>query len=331
MINKNKLILFAMAITLTTAIGCNKDSLSYNLKDDGTTMGMPSSRPMGNQVQSSGIGSVNGPTTTVVTPATALKKSDVINDIQKIALKHPACGKSAPGNREALNHVRGYYYGTLFSMARSICRSSISSAKASMLKGSAQSSRDALYNYSQGSTRVRMYASLSSADEKHLRSTYAILLPHGLMESGGDYKEGVDQSNGSSYQSTTAEAGLFQTSYNVRGLMSKEAVKAIDSLEAEYKANKVACETNLFSLDLPSKSHSPSIGSGTGLEFQKLIRSCPALAVEHASVTIRHNMRHYGPLIIKSAKPLTECYSVIDEVYDYVKSNQADVCANILK
>lgn len=255
-------------------------------------------------------------------------KRDSVSDIKKIALDNSACGNSAPSNRSKLKSRSGYYQGVILSFARSVCRPN-DDIKQSMLKGSINREKDVLY-YFKNSGNVKTYADLSLPDEKHLKSIYAILLPHGLMESGGDFREGVDISNASSFKSNTAEAGLFQTSYNVRGFMSPAAVRGVEKLEDQYKlAGPNSCMLDVFSEGLPAKQSHGVVGSGAGAAFQKQLRSCPALAVEHAAITIRHNMRHYGPLIRQSSRPLNGCYAVLDKVYDYVSKNKNDVCPDV--
>lgn len=250
-----------------------------------------------------------------------------LDQIVSITEKYPACGKAKLLDRSLLGRARGYYYGTLYSMARSICRPG-DSIKSNMLLGNIDTTKDAVYGFG---SQVKLYASLNVADEQHLKSTYSILLSHGLIESNGDYREGVDTTNSSSNTAETAEAGLYQTSYSIRYGMEKSAVLATENLELEYQANRGKCETQLFDKDRLSKPYSAIVGSGVGADFQRLLRSCPALAVEHAAITIRQDRRHYQPLVKLTSVPLTDCYPVIEEVYDYIIKNRDTICSAILE
>ena len=95
-------------------------------------------------------------------------------------------------------------------------------------------------------------------------------------------------------QSDTAEAGLFQTSYNAYSASAPE----FDDLMAEYNdpQNTVTCYLDAFSEDVEcSSSDWDNYGSGTGYQFQRLCKECPAFAVETCGLTLRNLCNHHGP------------------------------------
>lgn len=251
----------------------------------------------------------------------------VIKRISELIINHPSCGDSKSSNNVTLKKLRGYYLGTLYSFAKNICRGN-GAIKASMLTGSTDHTRDSLYNIK----NIKIYANLESVNEEHLKSIYSILLHHGLNESGGDFRTGYDKSNLSSLDPQNAEAGLYQTSFSVRFAINTSSKEALMELESEYLKNPQKCKVNLFKIDLNSKIQSPYVGKeGEGFIFQKLLRTCPSLAADHGAITIRHNMKHYGPLINGTSTPFNTCSTLLEELYTYINTNRISVCPELVK
>ena len=89
--------------------------------------------------------------------------------------------------------------------------------------------KDALALYDQKFRAAGMRNDVDGVDT--LRHLFVLLIGHGMRESRGQYCEGRDRSARNT-KSTTAEAGLFQTSYNLIG-----AHPTLGPLFSKYQAN----------------------------------------------------------------------------------------------
>jgi N-acetylmuramoyl-L-alanine amidase/Putative peptidoglycan binding domain len=183
-----------------------------------------------------------------------------------------------------------------------------------MSKARKNSDKDALNVYRQE------YASLSMSNEQNgpetLRHLYALLLGQGMRESSGKHCEGRDMS-ADNVQSDTAEAGLFQTSYNAHGASDPE----FDALMAEYStaAMRPTCYLDTFAEGVScSSSDWSNFGSGTGAAFQKLCKECPAFAVETCALTLRNLCNHYGPIVRHETELKREADEMFKAVQTYV-------------
>jgi hypothetical protein len=164
------------------------------------------------------------------------------------------------------------------------------------------------------------YAALGMSNEQNgpvtLRQLYALMLGHGMRESSGRHCEGRDMS-ADNVQSDTCEAGLFQTSYNAHSASAPE----FDELMAEYStpANAPTCYLEAFAEDVScSNSDWDNYGSGTGYEFQKLCKSCPAFAVETCALTLRNLCNHYGPIMRLETELKREADDMFGSIQFYV-------------
>jgi hypothetical protein len=124
-----------------------------------------------------------------------------------------------------------------------------------------------------------------------LRHVFVFLLGLGMRESSGRHCEGRDQS-ATNVESDTAEAGLFQMSWNARSC-SPEMNKLMD----EYAIDMPQCYLEVFREDVDcSQSDWSCYGSGDGYDYQAKAKACPQFAVETAAVGIRNNRQHWGPI-----------------------------------
>lgn len=141
-----------------------------------------------------------------------------------------------------------------------------------------------------------------------LRHLFVLLIGLGMRESSGRYCEGRDRSAGNT-TAETAEAGLFQTSFNAR-----HASPLLPVLFAQYLANPsgfldvfqegVRCSA----LDLEN------FGSGDGREFQRLSKECPAFAAEFAAVGLRNVRKHWGPITRRGVEVRPEADALLRQV-----------------
>jgi len=142
-----------------------------------------------------------------------------------------------------------------------------------------------------------------------LRHLFVLLVGLGMRESSGIYCTGRDRS-ASNTSADTAEAGLFQTSFNARSASS-----LLPALFQVYQANPSGF------LDVFKEGVNPcgaadmqNFGSGDGAEFQRLSKACPAFAAEFAAVGLRNLRTHWGPINTKTAEIKTECDDMLRQV-----------------
>ena len=153
-----------------------------------------------------------------------------------------------------------------------------------------------------------------------LRHLYALMLGSGMRESSGRHCEGRDQS-ATNTTSDTAEAGLFQTSYNAHSASDPE----FSALMTEYTAsqNKPTCYLSQFDDGVScSSSEWSCYGSGNGYHFQQLCKECPAFAVETHALTLRNLANHYGPVVRKEVELKTDADRMFKSVQKYMESGE---------
>jgi hypothetical protein len=190
-----------------------------------------------------------------------------------------------------------------------------------MAKARTSSDKDALHVYKVQFDNLAMSNEQSGPDT--LRHLYALMLGHSMRESSGRHCEGRDQSANNT-SSDTAEAGLFQTSYNAHSASSPE----FDNLMAEFGNDEAECYLHAFEDGVScSSSEWSSYGSGAGRDFQDLCKSCPAFAVETAALTLRNLANHYGPIINKQTELKEEADDMFTDVQRYVDSLDPSVVA----
>ena len=147
---------------------------------------------------------------------------------------------------------------------------------------------DALTWYRDKFSAIGMDISQDGIDT--LRALFVLLLGLGARESSGRYCEGRDMS-ASNVSADTAEASMYQTSWNIRSCSS-----AIAPLLQEYWANP-----NGF---LPTFQHGVTLkkdelanyGSGDGAKFQFLSKYSPAFHCFVTGIGLRYLRQHWGPI-----------------------------------
>lgn len=127
-----------------------------------------------------------------------------------------------------------------------------------------------------------------------LRHLFVLLMGLGMCESSGDHWCGRDTSAGSSSQSAdTCEAGLFQTSWNIR-----TADPTLPELFDGYWDNPNGfLET--FNEDVsPTASGLQNVGTSgqEGVSYQWLAKYSPAFACMTTAVGLRTRRAHWGPI-----------------------------------
>lgn len=131
---------------------------------------------------------------------------------------------------------------------------------------------------------------LSNDPAMVLRRLFVLLTGLGMRESSGRHFVGRDMS-ATNVTSDTAEAGLFQSSFNlVRG------ITRYDPILVRYAGTTALLD--LFSQGVKAKPDDLRNwgDEAQGLNFQKLSKECPLYAVEVAALGLRYRRRHWGPI-----------------------------------
>ena len=206
----------------------------------------------------------------------------------------------------------GYIKGMALVYARVYCKLKAGDATAmEMAKANTRNmDKDALAHYSQEFNAAGM--DNDSAGVNTLRHLFVLLIGLGMRESSGRYCQGRDRS-ASNTTADTAEAGLFQTSYNAR-----KASPLMPQLFRQYLA-KPSGFVNVFQEGVScSNSNLENFGGGDGKGFQRLSKTCPAFAAEFAAVGLRNTRKHWGPINRKAAEIRPECDAMLLQVQQVV-------------
>lgn len=251
-----------------------------------------------------------------------IRSGNYIEDIKTLAGSSSCATHSWTGRSRA---PAAYIKGMALTYARSYCRLKQSLDAPTTLvnilsREAGSSTSDALALYSTNFSNLSM--SVATAGSETLRSLYTLGIGLGMRESSGKYCEGRDMS-ASNTSASTAEAGMFQTSYDSIG-----ASPELSKLFTEYRADISKCFLDVFKVGV-SCSPSSISGSGIGAEYQAFNKSCPAFAAEYAMVMLRVRRNHYGPINRKEAELAPACNQMLKGVQDYI-DNDVYACDDIL-
>jgi kumamolisin len=140
--------------------------------------------------------------------------------------------------------------------------------------------------------------------EGRLRLLFVLMIGLGMRETSGQYCVGrdTDVKDGSNKQHDTAEAGLFQMSYNITYRRPQ-----LQAVVTKFTAPGAVCRFDLFSPGA-SCAAEDAITWGNpdepGYAFQRRMKACPAFAVELAALAMRSRRDHWGPLTRRQAEVL---------------------------
>jgi peptidoglycan hydrolase-like protein with peptidoglycan-binding domain len=203
---------------------------------------------------------------------------------------------------------RGYIKGMALVYGRAYCKLKAGDvAVTDMAKAeTGDGARDALTWYKDIFADAGMDNSVAGPDT--LRHLFVLLIGLGMRESSGKYCEGRDRS-ASNVTSDTAEAGLFQMSFNARA-----ASPLLPALFTQYSSNPSGF-LDVFKEGVHcSQANLQNFGSGNGKAFQALCKECPAFAAEWAAVGLRHLRKHWGPITRREAQVRPECDELLRQV-----------------
>lgn len=218
----------------------------------------------------------------------------------------------------------GYTKGMALVYARLYCR--LTSAQpdefvlAMAQKSTGNANRDALEWYAVEYQAAGMDNSQSGVPT--LRHLFVMMMGLGMMESSGKYCEGLYKPDGNT-TADTAEAGLFQTSYNARSRNKKQMEALFDS----YQKNPTSVFLSIFKERKPgqvvscSSDDAINYGQGAGRTYQKLTKEIPEFAAEFTAIALRSmagggpGKGHWGPINKRQVEIVAAC----DEMFQAVE------------
>lgn len=234
-----------------------------------------------------------------------------LNEIVKIA-ENSVIANYHWSNRERA--PMGYVKGMALTFARSYARLKngdpfgVEMAKPE----TGHDSQDALAWY--GSTFQGLGMDNSGGGADTLRHLFVLLMGLGMQESSGRYCEGRDRA-ADNVSADTAEAGLFQTSWNAHG-----ASPLLSAMFDQY-AGKTDYR-DIFSEGVSCRpADLENFGTGIGCDFQALSKACPAFAVEFAAIGLRNIRKHWGPINGRTAEIRPACDEMLKQVQGIVDQN----------
>ncbi len=155
-------------------------------------------------------------------------------------------------------------------------------------------------------------------DIDRLRALWVVLTGLGMRESSGNYSEGRDTS-ASNTSADTAEAGLFQMSWNAH-TTNPEIPKLFDA----YGGGKYPGFLEIFKEGVAAKN-TDTFGDGDGAAFQRLAKIKPAFAVEAAAIGLRTLCTHWGPIIRHEAEIVPAADALFRQVQTIVQPIDGEV------
>ena len=202
----------------------------------------------------------------------------------------------------------GYVKGMALAFARSYSKLKAGDEAASAMARAPipGAEPDALAHYADIFAQARMRNDAGGADT--LRHVFVLLIGLGMRESSGKYCEGRDRA-ATNVAADTAEAGLFQTSFNAHA-----AHPLLSELFNHYSANPSGFMDTFREGVQCSQESLESFGDGEGLAFQQLTKTCPAFAAEFAALGLRCIRTHWGPITRKEAQVRPEADAMLRQV-----------------
>lgn len=181
---------------------------------------------------------------------------------------------------------------------------------------------DALSWYRQKFEALGMDNSQDGIDT--LRHLFAMILGLGMRESSGRYCEGRDMS-ADNVSADTAEAGLFQTSWNIRSCNSN-----IPPLLGKYWANPNGFLVKFQSGVSVRVDNLGNYGSGAGAQYQFLSKYAPAFHTFVTAIGMRFLRQHWGPINRNEVELKPEADAMLLDVQDLLSEGAAETVASLL-
>jgi hypothetical protein len=252
----------------------------------------------------------------LIAPTSETSAEDAITRISQIAATSSIAKFNWPERGRA---PIGYTKGMAVAFARLLCKLRANDPVAvEMAKSAAGTQKnDCLAHYRKQFEDLGMDNSVAGADT--LRHLFVLMLGLGMRESSGRHCCGRDTSAGNT-NGNTAEAGLFQTSWNARSLHP-----LMEPLFEHYRAHPQTGFLEIFSDGVTcNQADWQDHGAGNGRIYQGLAKKCPAFHLEFTGLAMRNTSRHWGPIINRAALLKDTANQMFRGVQDFVEKN--DVC-----
>jgi uncharacterized protein (TIGR02594 family) len=143
---------------------------------------------------------------------------------------------------------------------------------------------------------------------------YSLMIGLGMRESSGRYCEGRD-TTATNTSADTAEAGMFQTSWNIRSCSSQ-----IPPLLNEFWLNPMGFRETFQDGVSPDSNDLDNYGSGGGAQYQFLSKYAPFFHAAVSSIGLRNLRQHWGPINRKEAELRSEAASMLMAVQNLVEN-----------
>jgi len=200
----------------------------------------------------------------------------------------------------------GYIKGMALTYAKSFCERRAGGAAVDIMRRPlTRNGQDALVRYQ---ADLAAHGVNVNSDAERLRALYTLAIGLGMRESSGNTTEGRDLT-ARRPSANTAEAGLFQTSFDSFNLSP-----ALSQLNDQYRANTGGCLLDTFKEGIPRVITRPVFGTGAGADYQRFTRDCPAFATEYVMVMLRLNRTHFGPINRHEVDYVQSCNDMLREV-----------------
>lgn len=243
---------------------------------------------------------------------------DQINEIIRIA------DSSAISNyswRDRGKAPKGYTAGVALCFALAAQRLAEGGPTAgAMAQAERNSDEDCLHWYRSAFRDLDMDNSESGIDT--LRHLFVMILGLGMRESSGKYCEGRDMS-ADNCTAETAEAGAWQTSWNIRSCSS-----FIPPLLPRYLANPNGFLSAFQNGAKPDSNDLGNYGSGDdGTKYQFLSKFAPAFHCFVTAIGMRYlggENGHWGPIRRGEVELRAEANDMLLEVQDYISQDSAE-------
>jgi N-acetylmuramoyl-L-alanine amidase len=146
-----------------------------------------------------------------------------------------------------------------------------------------------------------------------LRHLFMLMLGLGMRESSGAHCMGRDMS-ADNVSSDTAEAGLFQMSWNA----STCSTSMLDLFDAyDQHGNNSNGYLGVFEEDVDcSSSNWANYGSGDGARYQEMAKNLPLFACETVAIGLRRLRQHWGPINRKEVELRSEAEDLFFSVQE---------------
>lgn len=207
----------------------------------------------------------------------------------------------------------GYLKGMGLVYAKNVCKLNNNDPFALEISkpSNGDKNKDALAHYASQFDEIGL--PINSDRLETLRQLFILQIGLGMRESSGKFCTGRDTS-ASNTNAETAEAGLFQTSYNARA-----SSKLLTELFNKSRATPEELQ-NVFKEGTSCTSISDNHGTGDGVEFQQLSKSNPLFATEFTAIAIRNLRKHWGPINRREVELKLEANDMLLEIQNLLEA-----------